>query len=291
METPKLSYSERKAKAENRVMALVTDSVPQPIINAVAHNIQTRPGDYYLLTAFLSVLATRCATSFGWWNFSGTDGTIKFLSGFSLDYFLDFCEILAEEGARIRSYQMSVMTKIGTAWPSVEADINEMFARHRFGYILENAFIRQLGSPVLDTIIVRPALFASQVEGWEQVEASFSDAVEHRRGGDAELDDALTAAAASVEAALKAAGYKGTKLSDLLKSYTVDERVGGALKSLPADIKKLLENVMSERHSKGDAHGKSPGTPPVDPATADLLIHWAGAFIVYLHDRDTSHGR
>lgn len=284
----KLLYSERKALLENRGHPLVTAEVPWQVINAVAHNVHTQPVSYSVFSKFTTALTSRCAVAFGFWDFSNRDGTINFAKQLSLDLFLDFCEILAEEAPKTRYYNIGTSVKSGVWWARVEADLNAMFSRQRFGYRLENSLIRQLSSPTLDEAIVHPALFSFAKPGWEQAEASFTAAIRHRRGGDHELDDSLTAAASSVEAALKAAGYKGAKLSQLLRDYNNKEIRGGATRSLPTDLSKLLEQVMATRHSQGDAHGKEPDAAKVDPATVDLLIHWAGAFIVYLHDKQHS---
>lgn len=288
MEQRKLSYSERKARDENRVPELVTDVVPWQVIHAVAYGIHHRT-EYYVRSKFISDITTRCATAFGAWNFVDRKGTIDFLKNLSVDYFLDFCEFLAEE-CKKQLYHTSDK-RYCQAWATFEDDLNEIFARHRFGYRIEKSLIRQIGSPALDVLAVHPALFAARKSGWIQAEKSYIEAILHRRGGEEELDDALTAAAASVEAALKAAGYKGSMLSQLLKSFSDDSTVDGTMKNVPSGLTNLLETVMAERHSKGDAHGKSPDSQPVDPATADLLIHWAGAFIVWLHDRKATKAK
>jgi hypothetical protein len=135
-----------------------------------------------------------------------------------------------------------------------------------------------VGSPALAEVIVGPALLAVQRPGWEEVERSYREAISHQRGASDERDDALTAA---VEAALKAAGYKGANLGPLAADFKARGPVF-ELRDVPAALNPLLQRSGAIRHGHGDAHGKAPGAGEVPQALADLAIHWAGAFIVYL---------
>ena len=67
--------------------------------------------------------------------------------------------------------------------PEAEQKINDLFDRHRFGFRLEAGEIRKIGSPVLDEVVVGPALLAAQRTGWDEVERSFREAIQHQRGG------------------------------------------------------------------------------------------------------------
>lgn len=197
-----------------------------------------------------------------------------------MDGFLDAVEILAEQGAT----PVPLLGYRGTAVPidDVEDRINRAFERFRFGYRIEGGEIRKIGSPALEKTIVGPALLAVQRPGWDEAERSFREALEHQRAGD--HDDALTAANAAVEAALKAVGMRGGTLKELARDFTKSGLVPGYLANVPDLLEKLLDRLQAARSVEGDAHGKHPGAPDVPPELADLAVHWAGAFIAYLAD-------
>ena len=142
--------------------------------------------------------------------------------------------------------------------------------------------IRKVGSPALEERIVGPALLAVQRPGWEEAERSFREALAHQRSG--ETDDALTAANAAVEAALKAVGMKGGTLKELARAFKSSGLVPGYLSNVPSLLEDLLDRLHAARNVEGDAHGKPPGAAVVPPELADLAVYWAGAFIAYLAD-------
>ena len=164
----------------------------------------------------------------------------------------------------------------------VEYQINALCERHRFGYRIDNGEIRRIGSPILDEVVVSPALLAVQQVGWEQAERSYRDALTHHRAG--ENADALTSANAAVEAALKAAGFRGSTLGDLTKDFSTRSGRPSYLAEVPRMLADLLSKLYAARSSHGDAHGKPPGAEEVPEALASLAIYWAGAFIAYLAD-------
>jgi hypothetical protein len=200
------------------------------------------------------------------------------------DEFLDFIEILAESSGVKRQIPKTPRGNSAIAVPQSGSKINELFERHRFGYRLENGEIRKIGSPVLDEEIVGPALLAVRRPGWEEVEKSFREAIQHQRGGADENDDALTSANAAVEAALKATGFKGANLGPLTKDFKKSSYIPAELKGVPEALDALIGRSGALRSSHGDAHGKAAGAVPVPQALVDLAIHWAGAFIVYLSE-------
>jgi hypothetical protein len=118
--------------------------------------------------------------------------------------------------------------------------------------------------------------------GWEEAERCFREAIQHQRGGPDENDDALTAANAALESALKAAGFKGDRLSTLAKSFRNSDLAPSELKGVPEALDSLLKRSGAIRDSHSDSHGKAPGAEPVPQELVDLAIHWAGAFIVFL---------
>ncbi len=228
---------------------------------------------------------------------------VSFFSGGSdVDGFLDAVEILAEQAAvEILAEQAAVVpfvpAMLGRRRPTIpdaeepkipdaEERINRAFERFRFGYRIEAGKVRRVGSPALDVRIVGPALLAVQRAGWGEAERSFREALAHQRAG--ETDDALTAANAAVEAALKAAGIKGQTLKQLARSFKASSLVPGYLTNVPELIEDMLARLHAARSTAGDAHGKPPGADEVPQPLADLGIYWAGAFIVYLADTATA---
>jgi hypothetical protein len=195
-----------------------------------------------------------------------------------VDEFLDAVEIIADEAQRTTTSGTSSTRPI----PDVEERINRIFQRFRFGFRMDNGEIRKIGSPALEEMVVGPALLAVQRPGWEEAERSFREALAHQRSG--ETDDALTAANAAVEAALKAAGLSGKTLKELARSFKAAGIVPGYLSNVPDLLEDLLDRLHAARGVAGDAHGKPPGAEEVPAELADLAIYWAAAFIAYLAD-------
>lgn len=192
---------------------------------------------------------------------------------------LDVVEILVEEGPknwRLRDQG------IFSADSTIEDRVNAAFVRHRFGFRVYRGEVHRIGSPALDEAVVGPALIALRRSGWEAADKSFRDALHHQRGGPSERDAAITDAHAALEAAMKAVGLSGDRLSVLAKSFRNSGLVPSQLEGVPGLLDDLLKRSSSIRDPMGDAHGKPPGAAEVPAEIVDLAIHWTGAFIVYL---------
>lgn len=123
--------------------------------------------------------------------------------------------------------------------------------------------MRKIGSPALDDVVVGPALLAVRRTGWEEAERSFREAIRHQRGGEDENDDALTAANAALEAALKAAGLNGDRLSTLAKSFRNSDLAPSEFAGVPEALDTLLKRSGAIRDNHGDSHGKPLGAETV----------------------------
>lgn len=231
-------------------------------------------------TDFRNALHGTCVKHFGWPE--GQMDVRTALVEVDEGILLDIVEILCREGERERFVIGPTTEWDEAAIPDAEAQINDLFDRHRFSYRLQEGEIRKIGSPALDEAVVGPTLLAVGREGWEEVERSFKEAIQHQRGGPDENDDALTAANAALEAALKAAGFEGANLGPLAKDFKKSSVVPPELKGVPEALDVLVNRSMAIRSSHGDSHGKAPGSVEVPQELVDLAIHWAGAFIVYL---------
>lgn len=273
--TRKLRYSERKALAEGGSLAPFSDEPSLQLRNALEHLVIEAEGNNLLLP---SALHSACVKHFGWARELKPLSALRFEE---VSDFLDFLEIFCEEATRRQTYSDGSGS---IPMSGAEDEMNALFDRHRFGYRLHEGQTVKVGSPALDAVVTGPALLAIRRPGWEEVERSFREAIEHQRGGSDENDDALTAANAALEAALKAAGFKGSNLGPLVKDFKKSGRVPSELKGVPEALEVLVGRSGALRSSHGDAHGKAAGAAPVPQALVDLAIHWAGAFIVYLSD-------
>jgi hypothetical protein len=273
--TRKLRYSERTALAEGGSLGPLADEPSLQLQNALEHLVTKAEGSNLLLP---SVLHSACIKHFGW---AMNKSPITALRSEEVSDFLDFLEIFCEEAMRRQTYRDGSGS---VPMSGAEDEMNSLFDRHRFGYRLQEGQIVKIGSPALDEAVIGPALLAIRRPGWEEVERSFREAIEHQRGGSDENDDALTAANAALEAALKAAGYKGSNLGPLIKDFRKSDLVPSELKGVPEALEVLVGRSGALRSSHGDAHGKAAGAAAVPQALVDLAIHWAGAFIVYLSD-------
>jgi len=274
--TRRLRYSERKRLAETGALGdLVHDRIPAEFAIALQNAIKRSEAS--VREDFESGLTHACVEYFGL-----DRGWQGFLIDRDAESVLDFLEILAQEGQRTRPTWGIAGNYPTPAMPGVEQRINDLLERFRVGYRMERGEMHKVGSPSLEAEVIGPALLAVQTGGWEEVERSFREALDHQRGG--ETDDALTAANAAVEAALKAVGLKGKTLKELAKAFRSSGRVPVYLARVPELLENLLDRLHAARSIEGDAHGKPPGADDVPQDLADLAIHWAGSFLVYLHE-------
>lgn len=269
------------------------DDVPTPLREAIVSIYENAARSNVAGGAFDTEATAKCSQHFGrkfWGVNSSGFGVRKFIAvktaysppySSAADDVLDVVEILVEEGPKQWTFK-----EHGTyrADPFVEERINAAFVRHRFGYRVEGGEVHRIGSPALDEAVVGPALMALRRPGWEAADKSYRDALHHRRGGANERDAAITDAHASLEAAMKAAGLSGDRLSALAKSFRKSGLVPPQIEGVPDLLDQLLKRSSSIRDPMSDAHGKGPGAAEVPAEIVDLAIHWAGAFIVYLSE-------
>jgi len=272
----KLLYSERKAMAETGSLGPLTEG-PTPALRRAIEHLMREGFESVAGGQFRAGLERTGALYLGW---KRADTPLTALSRARGDDFLDLVEVIVQEGRR--RWKFPHLIDAQSAIPNVEQEINDLFDRHRFGYRIESNEIRKVGSPALDQMVVGPALISVKRTGWEEAERSFKEAIHHQRGGKDENDDALTAANAAIEAALKAAGFKGANLGPLAKEFKKSSIAPAELRDVPGALDVLLKRSSAIRNSHGDSHGKAPGSDPVPQELVDLAIHWAGAFIVYL---------
>lgn len=278
----KLRYSERKKlEGAGNLGPLSFDQIPAVITSALAFKLLKQFSKYGTGSGYKSALSEDCMTHFGFYNFADHSGLQKFINDLGTDKFLDFCELIIEKGKQNYKYG----TRYYPAWSSAEVDINEYFERHHFGYRVQSGEVYRLDSPALQDTIIKPALFAVKTEGWEQVEKNFHEALDFHKGSNDEIDNAISAAYSALESALKAAGYKGTKLKDLCNDFKKKENTTKSTSDVPELIFKLLQKVGSIRHTEGNSHGKGVTDDESKRENSTLIINWVGAFIVYLNSR------
>lgn len=266
---PPLRYSDRKRLAETGSLGdLLHETVPGTLTTAVRSLIESSSNASRLKTNVENACIQHFGVGQGWLAF--------FSGGDDVDAFLDAVEILSEEASKTYRAGTGEFFFI----PRVDDRLNELFQRHRFGYRIRDRQVERIGSPALSETVIGPALLAVQRPGWEEVERNYREAVIHQRSGD--TDDAITSANAAVEAALKAIGMSGQTLGALAKSFRGSGFVPGYLAGVPELLDDLLNRLNAARSTHGDAHGKAPGSAEVPQPLADLAVHWAGAFLVYL---------
>lgn len=285
----KLRYSERQEIAETGALApLEFDQVPDAFRRAFAHLVNQASGANDVGRSFSNAFAGAVIEYFG------LEAPIKLgviVDRYPTKEFLDLAEIAVEAAEASRQYEqrkkMPGGVKLQRSWkPAMEdfaSRFNELADRHRLGYRLEDGEIQRIGSPALIETVVGPALLACQRPGWEHVERSYKEALRHQRGGADENDDALTAANAALESALKAAGFTGPTLGHLAKAFKASSMAAPQLRNVPDLLRDLLERSAAVRNIHSDAHGRAPGDDSYVPQElVDLAIHLSGSFIVYL---------
>jgi len=277
-----LRYSQRKLLAETGSLGdYGYEEAPQPFRNALWYLIYQPTSD--ARTNMIESVTSEARLHFGW---PGGETVGGFVQAAPVDELLDLIEILIDQ-CTSKTFKSSWNSQhqsynFANVMSDAEQRINDLCERHRFGYRFEGGEARKVGSPALDAEIVGPTLLAVRRPGWDQVERSFREALDHQRGG--ETDDALTAAHAAVEAALKAVGMTG-QFGTMLKQFRNSSLVPPYLHAVPEALDALLtllDRSNAIRSNEGDAHGKSSGAHDVPQPLADLAIHWAGAFILYI---------
>jgi hypothetical protein len=244
--TRKLRYSERQEIAETGALGpLEFDHVPDPFRRAFAHLVNQASGTKDVGRGFSNALAGALIEHFG---LAAPADVEMMIDRYPTEKFLDLTEIALDAAIAPRSYEErkkvpgGVRTRqfLAPAMKNFANRFNELADRHRLGYRLEGGEIQRIGSPVLLEVIVGPALLASQRPGWDQVERSYREALRHQRGGQDENDDAITAAAAALEAALKAVGLKGSTLGQLSKDFKSSPLAAPQLRGTPDLLQGLL---------------------------------------------------
>ena len=163
-------------------------------------------------------------------------------------------------------------------------EVNEAFTRHRFGFeMTPGGDVQRVGSPILHEELVRPALIRLQDSRFEKAEEHFHAALDHFRARDARR--CIPEAALAVESMLRALGYRGATLDDLAKDFGKRSGERGYIVHVAEQLVKLLQNLYALRSDKG-GHAAQPDEPPVPDSYGLLVLHLAGAFIVFLADRE-----
>lgn len=271
-------YSERRALVETGTLGPLSDKPTPALRRAIAH-LAEEGSNSHIGLVFQRGVERVGKLYLGWAPAETLNNALVRAKG---DAFLDLVEVVIEKGA-LKGKHPSTGYRTA-AIPQAGQQVNDLFERYRFGYKVEEGEIRRIGSPALDEIVVGPALIAVKRPGWEEAERSFKEAIQHQRSGPAENDDALTAANAALESAMKAAGFKGDRLSTLAKSFRNSDYAPSELKGVPDALDTLLKRSSAIRDSHSDSHGKAPGAEPVPQRLVDLAIHWTGAFIVFLSE-------
>lgn len=273
----KLRYDERKRLSETGSLGEFSHAASPAMRNALWY-VLFEPKSLARQN-YIEAVELVARPYFGW---AGDVTGSSFIASAAVDRLLAFVEIAAEKTGRYRNTSLRNSQNYLDVLPDFEARFNEICEIHRFGYRIEGGDIRMVGSPALDEFVVGPTLLAASRPGWEQVDQSYREALDHQRGG--ETDDALTAAHAAVEAALKAVGMTG-QFGAMTKQFRNSDLVPTYLRQAPEALDALMtllgkSNAIRSTH--GDAHGKAPGAEEVPQALANLGIYWAGAFILYL---------
>jgi hypothetical protein len=285
----KLRYSERQRLAATGSLGPLLDAPSEEVRNAII-NLMRRGFESPVGNSFEPAFRHACIEEFGWTQYQGEKELRRTVRELGTEKFLEFVEVLVEECIKKYRRYTGGRYVFEAAIEDAGMKVNDLFERHRFSYRIEKGEIRKIGSPALDEAIVGPALLAVQRSGWDEAERSFKEALNHQRGPESENDDALTAANAALEAALKAAGYKGSTLGALSKDFRNNGTVPPELKGVPESLEQLLNRSMAIRSSYGDSHGKAAGAVAVPDGLVALAINLVGTFVVYIADETPSVG-
>lgn len=227
----------------------MTDDVPETLIVAVKHLYDTIPGRTGLPPSRIRrEIVNRCVAHFG---VPADQVVANVLFGGDAGRFIDFSEILVEVGQenfRVFSGQRHTFV---LPIPAIGSTLNDLFERHRFGFRIEDGNARRLTSPLLEQEVVGPSLFAAKRAGWDKVDDDYREALIHQRGG--EIGLAMNSAHAAAESALKALGFKGASLSDLMREFRKSDIARPYLSSGLDQLMGVISKLTPLR-GEGEAH-------------------------------------
>jgi hypothetical protein len=278
----KLLYSERKRLAETGNLGSLDDDASAALRGALG-TYYTHAPHAKVKTKFAAALEYEFALRFGG-KFS-----LAWINKASADALNDWIELVVQFGEATYYYKerkyfggrSTFEQESAVPLRKVQVDLNRLFDIHRYGFRLTNGEIHKISSPMLEFEIMSPALLTIQKPGWDVVDRQYREALRHQRDS-AEGPDALIAANSAVESALKAMGFKGNSLDDLIKKFRNSKRATGFPVKVLDNLHELTNQLMAWRSSGGKAHGVAMGTPPPPAALVALAIHWAGALLVFL---------
>lgn len=220
----------------------------------------------------------------------GKPGVDLFLTNAPDFDFLRGLEAILECVTRLAS-----VLDVGEVWSELSdltKDLNKLLGHHHIGYRIEVLNAPREDEPLLQVIkisseythreIVKPALSALQLEGFQTASAQFSDALlEYSEGNFA---DAITDANSAFESVLKRVlDRKKGNAQQLIRQAQKEGYFPAYLEGRIAHFADLLEALPVVRCQEGDAHGRLEGGTDIE-RFARYAIHLAAANIIFIMD-------
>jgi hypothetical protein len=214
----------------------------------------------------------------GWYGNPYWDALVDWFRRCSRDELLTSLETLVEVNP-------TLLTTWSPPRGTFPYELNALFAHHRFGFEMsEKGVMGRVGSPLLQAEVIRPALLRLHDQRFEKAEEHFHTALAHFRAKDTRR--CIPEAALAVESILRSLGYKGATLDDLAKDFGKRSGERGYIMQVAEQLVALLQDLYALRSDKG-GHAAHLDEPPVPDSYGLLALHLAGAFIVFLADRET----
>lgn len=161
--------------------------------------------------------------------------------------------------------------------------MNGLMEQERVSFELMEDHIVPFESKQMHESVVKPVLLVLHNEDkYAQVNEAFRNALAEITSGNPQ--DALTDLGTALQEALKACGYEGATIGEQLKAAKKAGVLGGANSPLAEAMEKTTAWTASVRNQRSDAHAVD---PTVNKEEAWLMVHVAGALILYLTGRTT----
>ncbi len=173
----------------------------------------------------------------------------------------------------------------------VEENLNRIFAEHSVGYEFDNGRGQRVDSKLLHREVVKPALGLLYEEGFEGAIKEFETAHEHYRHG--RYEDCLTQANNAFESTMKSIleriGHSFDKERDtaspLIDHCIAAQVIPKSFQSSGNAVSQVLKSSLPSIRSNMGAHGAGLEPKDVERSYAELALHLAATYIVFLVER------
>ena len=169
--------------------------------------------------------------------------------------------------------------------------MNALFAEHSVGYEFHNGLPQTIKSKFIHSEVVKPALVLLHEEGFGGAVSEFEKAHEHyrhKRYGEA-ITQANNAFESTMKCVLERIGHRFDEDNDpaskLIEHCIAAQVIPASFSASCNSFAQMLKSSLPSIRSKMAAHGAGLEPKDVDKSYAELALHLAATYIVFLVER------